>query len=166
MARLERLSADGMVPDEDRDEVCPMGEPECETCAVCGGCECSGNLCSCGSVRRSLAVALREEWPNTFGDEFADTVAGVAIEHIDAADLQHHIDADHKVLIDLGVLAAAYKKVATDAIAGLEHISMDTDENRDLHARLTVGLTAALETANEQQRSMTDRIRADKEVNR
>ncbi|HSR83481.1 MAG TPA: hypothetical protein VLM11_04800 [Streptosporangiaceae bacterium] len=129
----------------------------------------------CQTARTMLADApnyaeTAVEFGDTPGERFAFTIqrVGKLTPHearqeaeAKATELQQHMDADHKVLIELGVLAAAYKRVAADAISGLEHISMDTDEDRDLHARLIAGFKAALDTANEQQRALAGRIRVD-----
>lgn len=66
-----------------------------------------------------------------------------------ADDLGEHLDADHRTMIQLG-------RIADAAIKMLEHINMDTDEDRELHAR-AVGalrgrldeLAAAMKEANE-----------------
>jgi hypothetical protein len=63
--------------------------------------------------------------------------------------LRAHIDTDHGVMVQLGLIADA-------AVKMLEHVNMDTDEDRELHAR-AVGalrgrlseLAAAMKEANE-----------------
>jgi hypothetical protein len=80
--------------------------------------------------------------------------------HTSVAQLQQHIDADHDVLVKLGVVAAEFKKIAADAISALQRIDMDTDEDRDLHIRLIASFTAALDAANERQRELTAAVRA------
>ena len=51
--------------------------------------------------------------------------------------LRDHIDADHLVMVQLGLLADA-------AVKMLEHVNMDTDEDRELHARATGALRGRL----------------------
>jgi hypothetical protein len=66
-----------------------------------------------------------------------------------AGPLRAHIDADHGVMVQLGIIADA-------AVKMLERINMDTAEDRELHAR-AVGalrgrldeLAAAMKEANE-----------------
>ena len=54
------------------------------------------------------------------------------------ADLRAHIDADHAVMVQLGIVADA-------AVQMLEHINMDTDEDRELHARAVGALRGQLD---------------------
>ena len=52
--------------------------------------------------------------------------------------LREHIDTDHAVMVHLG-------RIADAAVRMLEHVSMDTDEDRDLHARAVVALRGRLD---------------------
>jgi ATP/maltotriose-dependent transcriptional regulator MalT len=63
--------------------------------------------------------------------------------------LREHIDTDHGVMVNLGQIADA-------AVQMLEHVNMDTDEDRELHARAVAALrgrldeiAAAMKEANE-----------------
>jgi hypothetical protein len=51
--------------------------------------------------------------------------------------LREHIDTDHGVMVQLGRIAEA-------AIQMLEHVNMDTDEDRELHARAVAALRGRL----------------------
>ncbi len=80
-------------------------------------------------------------------DAAEDIVMGTVPPEVQA--LRDHIDADHLVMVQLGIIADA-------AIKMLEHVSMDTDEDRELHARATGALrdrlgeiAAAMKEANE-----------------
>ena len=52
--------------------------------------------------------------------------------------LRDHIDTDHGVMVQLGLLADA-------AVKMLEHVNMDTDEDRELHARAVAALRGRLD---------------------
>lgn len=52
--------------------------------------------------------------------------------------LRDHIDADHRVMVQLG-------RIAESAVQMLEHISMDTDEDREFHARAVGALRGRLD---------------------
>ena len=54
------------------------------------------------------------------------------------ARLRGHIDTDHGVMVQLGIIADA-------AVKMLEHINMDTDEDRKLHARAVGALRGRLD---------------------
>jgi len=54
------------------------------------------------------------------------------------ARLRGHIDTDHGVMVQLGIIADA-------AVKMLEHINMDTDEDRELHARAVSALRGRLD---------------------
>lgn len=63
--------------------------------------------------------------------------------------LRDHIDADHLVMVQLG-------RIADAAVKMLERVSMDTDEDRELHARAVSALrdrlgeiAAAMKEAND-----------------
>jgi hypothetical protein len=63
--------------------------------------------------------------------------------------LRDYIDADHGIMIQLG-------RIADAAVKMLEHMNMDTGEDRELHARATSALrgrlnelAAVMEEANE-----------------
>jgi hypothetical protein len=51
--------------------------------------------------------------------------------------LRDHLDRDHGVMVQLGIIADCAVKI-------LEHVNMDTDEDRELHARATGALRARL----------------------
>jgi len=51
--------------------------------------------------------------------------------------LRGHIDRDHGVMIQLGI-------IADSAVKMLEHVNMDTDEDRELHARAVGALRGRL----------------------
>ena len=55
----------------------------------------------------------------------------------DVTRLRDHIDRDHGIMVQLGLVAEA-------AVAMLEHINMDTDEDRELHARAVGALRGRL----------------------
>ena len=64
-------------------------------------------------------------------------MAGRAAELAEIQALRDHIDADHAVMVQLGIVADA-------AVQMLEHINMDTVEDRELHARAVGALRARL----------------------
>ena len=51
--------------------------------------------------------------------------------------LRDHIDRDHGVMVQLGI-------IADSAVKMLEHVNMDTDEDRELHARAVGALRGRL----------------------
>jgi len=51
--------------------------------------------------------------------------------------LRAHVDTDHGIMVQLGLIADA-------AVKMLEHVNMDTDEDRELHARAVGALRARL----------------------
>ena len=51
--------------------------------------------------------------------------------------LRDHIDRDHAVMVQLG-------RIADAAVRMLEHVNMDTDEDRELHARAVGALRSRL----------------------
>lgn len=53
------------------------------------------------------------------------------------ARLRDHIDTDHAVMVALGRIAEA-------AVTMLEHVSMDTEEDREFHARAVGALRGQL----------------------
>jgi hypothetical protein len=55
----------------------------------------------------------------------------------DVARLRDHIDADHGVMVQLG-------RIADAAVQMLEHVNMDTVEDREFHARATGALRGRL----------------------
>ena len=55
----------------------------------------------------------------------------------DVARLRDHIDRDHGVMVQLGI-------IADSAVKMLEHVNMDTDEDRELHARAVSALRGRL----------------------
>lgn len=54
------------------------------------------------------------------------------------ARLRAHLDTDHGVMVRLG-------RIADSAVKMLEHISMDTDEDRELHDRAVGALRGRLD---------------------
>ena len=64
-------------------------------------------------------------------------MAGRAAELAEIQALRDHIDADHAVMVQLG-------RIAEIAVQMLEHINMDTVEDRELHARAVGALRARL----------------------
>ena len=54
------------------------------------------------------------------------------------ARLRDHIDTDHGIMVQLGLIADA-------AVKMLEHVNMDTDEDRELHARAVGALRGRLD---------------------
>jgi hypothetical protein len=69
-------------------------------------------------------------------DAAEDIVMGTVPPEVQA--LRDHIDADHGLMVQLGIIADA-------AVKMLEHISMDTDEDRELHARAVGALRGRLD---------------------
>jgi len=67
-------------------------------------------------------------------------VAEYASEDVmtEIARLRDHIDTDHGIMVQLGI-------IADSAVKMLEHISMDTVEDRELHARATGALRGRLD---------------------
>jgi hypothetical protein len=68
-------------------------------------------------------------------DEAGAIVTGTVPPEVQA--LRDHIDADHAVMVKLG-------RIADAAVKMLEHVNMDTDEDRELHARAVGALRARL----------------------
>ena len=54
------------------------------------------------------------------------------------ARIREHIDTDHLVMVQLG-------RIADIAVQMLEHVNMDTDEDRELHARAVGALRGRLD---------------------
>ena len=52
--------------------------------------------------------------------------------------LRDHIDTDHGVMVQLGL-------IADSAVKMLEHVNMDTEEDRELHARAVSALRGRLD---------------------
>lgn len=89
----------------------------------------------------AAAPILAEAWKPTSGLD-ADAVTVKAVKHLNAADaeiarLREHIDTDHGAMVQLGI-------IADSAVKMLEHINMDTAEDRELHARATGALRGRL----------------------
>lgn len=63
--------------------------------------------------------------------------AETAAMHAEIARLRDHIDRDHGVMVQLGI-------IADSAVKMLEHVNMDTDEDRELHARAVGALRGRL----------------------
>lgn len=51
--------------------------------------------------------------------------------------LTAHLDTDHGIMVQLGI-------IADSAVKMLEHVNMDTDEDRELHARAVGALRGRL----------------------
>ncbi len=66
-----------------------------------------------------------------------ERAAQAAALHEEVARLRGHIDRDHGIMVQLGIIADSVVKM-------LEHISMDTPEDRELHARATGALRGRL----------------------
>lgn len=74
-------------------------------------------------------VAVRDDLDLTSElDEADDIVMGRDTPQAEIARLREHIDTDHRVMIQLGI-------VADSAVKMLEHVNMDTEQDRELHAR-------------------------------
>ena len=69
-------------------------------------------------------------------DAAEDIVMGTVPPEVQA--LRDHIDRDHAVMVKLGLIADA-------AVKMLEHISMDTAEDREFHARAVGALRGRLD---------------------
>lgn len=70
-------------------------------------------------------------------DAAEDIVMGRETATAQIARLRDHIDADHGIMVQLGI-------IADSAVKMLEHINMDTDEDRELHARAVGALRGRL----------------------
>lgn len=68
-------------------------------------------------------------------DAAEDIVMGTVPPEVQA--LRDHIDRDHGIMVQLG-------RVADHALSMLEHVNMDTDEDRALHARAVGALRGRL----------------------
>lgn len=64
-------------------------------------------------------------------------MAGRDAELAEVQALRDHIDRDHGIMVQLGI-------IADSAVKMLEHVNMDTEEDRELHARATGALRARL----------------------
>jgi hypothetical protein len=63
--------------------------------------------------------------------------AETAALHQENARLRDHLDRDHGVMVQLGIIADSAVKI-------LEHVNMDTAEDRELHARAVGALRGRL----------------------
>jgi hypothetical protein len=96
----------------------------------------------------------REVEPDALARAALEAAAPLLSEtlRIEIVNLHGHLDADHAVMVQLGHLAET-------AVQMLEHVRMDTDEDRELHARAVGALrdrlgeiAAAVKEANEAAR--------------
>jgi hypothetical protein len=93
----------------------------------------ASSLAAAESAIRDELNSSREVEPNRLARAALEAAAPLLAEG-----LRDHIDADHAVMVQLG-------RIADAAVKTLEHISMDTDEDRELHARAVGALRSRLD---------------------
>jgi hypothetical protein len=71
--------------------------------------------------------------------------------------LREHIDTDHGVMVQLG-------RIADAAVKMLEHVNMDTEEDRALHARAVSALRGRLDEIAMTMKEANDAARSRPEV--
>lgn len=96
---------------------------------------------------KAIAAAVRALQVNPWVAEWECgdiTEEGIARLVLDASapalaeSYKQHLDTDHAVMVKLG-------RIADTAVRMLEHINMDTDEDRELHARAVGALRGRLD---------------------
>jgi hypothetical protein len=99
---------------------------------------------SLNAALEAAAPLLAEAWgafecePLRLEPEIPALHAMLADAGADVARLRTHLDADHAVMVQLG-------RIADAAVKMLEHVNMDTDEDREFHARAVGALRARLD---------------------
>ncbi len=92
-----------------------------------------------GAIRRPEAATLIR-LADAYGLPPADlmAMAGREAELAEVQALRDHIDRDHLTMVQLG-------RIADAAVKMLEHVNMDTDEDRELHDRAVAALRGRLD---------------------
>lgn len=101
-------------------------------------------------------VKAAESWYSMHGSGLVRNILAGAVPLIEAP-LREHIDADHAVMVKLGRLADA-------AVRMLEHVNMDTDKDRELHARAVGALRGGLDDLAARMKAANDADRASAEA--